>query len=133
MVEHVIALGWINLTRALLGLAFGGILLWRAKWPREISVYVPDENFSFDQYAFLVVGTLSIVLAHLRAAQGIGTFLLRRWSRLLGLALALFDIANLVLFPLSTALGLYGLVVYRHPDTFEQFRSGDQARPAPSS
>src|SRR5688572_24046667 len=123
MVEHVIALGWINLARALLGLAFGGILIWRANWPIESLAYAADENFSFDQYAFLVVGTISIVIAHVRAAQSIGSFLLRRWGRILGLALALLDIANLLLFPLSTALGLYGLVVYRHPDTLDQFRS----------
>ncbi|HVR74366.1 MAG TPA: hypothetical protein VMT52_08540 [Planctomycetota bacterium] len=123
MVEHVIALGWINLVRAILGLAFGGILLWRAQWPLESMVYGSDENLSFDRYAFLVVGTLTIVIAHLRAAQSIGSFLLRRWGRVLGLALALFDIANLLLFPLSTALGLYGLVVYRHPDTLDHFRS----------
>lgn len=123
MVEHVIALGWINLVRAILGLAFGGILIWRAYSPLESQAYVSDENFSFDQYAFLVVGTLTIVIAHMRAAQSIGSFLLRRWGRVLGLALALFDIANLILFPLSTALGLYGLVVYRHPDTRDQFRS----------
>jgi hypothetical protein len=34
-----------------------------------------------------------------------------------GVALAYFDLANLIIFPISTALGLYGFVVYRHPQT----------------
>jgi hypothetical protein len=48
--------------------------------------------------------------------------------------LAILDIIDLALFPISTALGLYGLVVYRHPEVAAQFSTGAvQDRPGISA
>jgi len=136
MSEHVKTLGIIGLFRALLGAALAAILLWKA------STIHPDDYSSgrgfldeppvgeqgegpldFDRAAFTALGVTCIVLALVRTVQAFGALLLRPWGRRLGRALAFFDVCNLALFPLSTALGLYGLVVYGNVGTRAIFES----------
>jgi hypothetical protein len=74
-----------------------------------------DSAVLFGVGAFLLAGGLA------RLVQAAGVFLSKPWSRKLGLALGVFDIVNLVFFPISMALGLYAVVVYRHPDTLDHF------------
>jgi len=75
----------------------------------------------FDSWAFRICGCALLVLSAAFLIQGAGTLLLRPWARRLGIALAAIDLVNLLLFPLSTTLGLYALVVYRHPDVRDWF------------
>jgi hypothetical protein len=118
MGEHVKVLGVIGAVRALLGAALATLLL--AKAATLVRTDYPDALYSpevltFDRIAFTALGGLAAVLAVLRCVQAAGIFLRARWAKQQGLALAVFDIANLLLFPVSTALGLYGVVVYRNP------------------
>jgi hypothetical protein len=146
MVSHILALGVIQAVRCILGLALGAFLLWR-------SFHIPVERMvrleTGDQLAFLIGGVGSIVLALARGLQGgltlrmvlasrghgslpgIGT---GRAARRLGIVLAIVDLISLWVFPLSTACGTYGLLVYRHPealDFFEGIFSGVAAAPDP--
>jgi hypothetical protein len=133
MLEHVKILSAIGVVRALLGAALGVVLLVKAgnlRTPdylprRELSrapTAEETETMRFDEVVFRVGGAACLLIAIARLTQGIGAFCAAAWARRGGLALAAFDIANLTLFPLSTALGLYGLVVFRHPEAVEWFR-----------
>jgi len=44
-------------------------------------------------------------------------------------ALAIIDLINLTLFPVTTACGTYGLLVYRHPDSLDFFEGTFQPEP----
>ncbi len=44
-------------------------------------------------------------------------------SRFLGLALAALDLIDLTFFPITTACGLYGVLVYRDPATIDFFEA----------
>ena len=74
-----------------------------------------------DAAILLTVAWASFCLAQLRLVQALGARLAWAWTRRLGFTLAVFDCANLVFFPLSTALGFLGVVAYRHPDTGHYF------------
>lgn len=122
MADHVIVLGILGIVRALLGFALGAWLIAVAAdlSPQRYDDYsLKAEVVEFDRTAFRAVGAAALVLAPLRALQGILALRRKRLACFGGLALACVDLANLALFPISTALGLYGLVVYRHPTTAE--------------
>jgi uncharacterized membrane protein (DUF2068 family) len=136
MSEHVRVLGIIGIVRAVFGLALGILLLMKATRLAlpdydadrgALQGYHADEHdeadLAFDRVAFCAVGGVCLAFAVMRLVQGIGALITARWARSRGLGLAVFDVINLALFPLSTALGLYGLVVYRHPETAERFRA----------
>ena len=72
--------------------------------------------------AFLLLGWLVVAFAVAWTLQGVAACITVRWARPAGLALAILDVVNLALFPLSTALGLYALVVYGKAETRELFR-----------
>ena len=131
MAEHIRRLAWIGVARSILAILIGSLLVVKAEKLGQSSygyTRVTVETVAFDQLAFRWLGGLCFFFACLRMAQA-GLALVRNsWARPLGLSLALFDIVNLCLFPVSTALGLYALVVYRHPDTLDYFDSRQKAR-----
>lgn len=142
MLEHVKVLGILGIVRSLLAAAFGLALLLKApsvslfdygknRFELESPIYDEQDGaiLSFDKTAFLVVGVVCVALALARLTQGVGALFCRRWARRFGLGLACFDIFNLPLFPLSTALGLYALVVYRKEETVERFEARRKASP----
>ncbi len=54
-------------------------------------------------------------------------------SRLLGLTLSWLDLIDLTFFPVTTACGLYGLLVYGHVDIIDFYEVRYvEPRPAPS-
>ena len=134
MLEHVQVLGMLGIARSILAAVLGVVLLLKSqqvtledysksRFELESPLFNERDRavLEFDRAAFAIVGVACIAFALARLAQGIGAILWRRWARRLGLGLACFDILNLALFPLSTALGLYGLVVYRKGETAEKF------------
>jgi len=133
MVEHIRLLAAIALVRGCLGIAAGALLLVKA-FRLEPRLYYPamvsNDVIVFDSWAFRIGGCALLVLSAAFLIQGVGALLSRPWARRLGLALAAIDLVNLLLFPLSTALGLYGLVVYRHPDVRDWFERPGAAAPA---
>lgn len=122
MAEHVVVLGILGIARSVLGLVLGVwlILVARDLGPESYETVRPSaETVEFDRAAFRTIAVASLVLAPLRAIQGALALKRKRFARASGLALAAVDLLNLAIFPVSTALGLYGLVVYRHPTTAE--------------
>jgi uncharacterized membrane protein len=124
MVAHVSVLGWLGLARSLVGAGLGAYLIWKATdlGPRDYGMVVDPETLAFDAAVFLWVGVALAAISLLRLIQSLLVLLGPR-ARWLGMALALFDMANLVFFPVSTALGVYAFVVYRHPEAAERFRA----------
>lgn len=124
MAEHVRMLARIGLLRALLGIALGPILLYKSgALTRESygSTWVTPDVLAFDAAVLLGVGAFLLAGGIARLIQASGALLSRPWARRFGLALGVFDIVNLAFFPISMALGLYAVVVYRHPDTLDRF------------
>ncbi len=122
MADHVVVLGILGIVRAVLGFGLGVWLILVAAdlGPERYDMSWPkSEVVEFDRAAFRAVAAAAFLLAPLRALQGILALRRKALARPAGLALACVDLANLALFPISTALGLYGLVVYRHPTTAE--------------
>lgn len=122
MAEHVVVLGILGIVRSVLGLALGAWLILAARdlSPESYEAVRPSaETVEFDRAAFLAIAAASWLLAPLRALQGALALKRKRFARPSGLALAAVDLLDLALFPVSTALGLYALVVYRHPTTAE--------------
>lgn len=120
MGEHVRALGIIGIVRSAIALTFGLWLLAKAQSlePSDYGIPLPSmETLLADQLTFRIVGIAMLVLAPVWAVQAILALTRKPLARRFGTGIALFDLVNLVFFPLSTALGLYGLVVYHHPDT----------------
>jgi len=123
MAGHVKTLGWIGVLRALLGSALGVWLILRAA---TVDSHPAAE--SWDALGFRVAGGFLLLLALVWLVQGIGAIRLRPWARRGGLFASVLDLCNLLGFPLFTALGLYGVVVYRSHDTRHFFASRDLSR-----
>jgi hypothetical protein len=132
MGEHVRVLGYLGILRAVVGAALGIYLLWKSAHI-DLSAYglsfVTEGILRFDSTAFLVLGCLSIAMACLRVTQGILTIRKTACARPFGVGLACFDFLNLAFFPVSTALGLYGLVVFRHLETVAYFEGQNATNP----
>ena len=142
MPPHVVVLAFINSLRGLCGLVLGGLLVYfsdRARYPSgrlfDVASMKP-RYIEGDFQAFLVVGVVFMLLAILRLVQGSITIAewrrasrsvrrergkLGAFSRRLGLGLSVLDLIDLTFFPVTTACGLYGLLVYRSPDSIEFF------------
>ena len=122
MLEHLRVFAYIGLVRAAIGVPLGIVLIWKAKYLNLLaygSTQVTQDVVDFDCTAFQVLGWLCIAFAVARAVQGILALRGKAAALPLGKGLAIFDIVNLVLFPISTAFGLYGTVIYKHPDTVD--------------
>ncbi len=119
MPSHLKIVTALSSCRSLIGVALAAFIFWKMRTLEEIA--------SGDRVVLLSAASLLLLFSVVRACVAVGGVLRRRWSRRLGLALAAFDCVNLVLFPLSTALGLQGLVVYRHPETVHYFGHGEAA------
>lgn len=135
MLEHIRVLSGLGLLRALVAVVFGLVLLVKAQ-RLELRDYESSRftfeapaaparhlaDLEFDRVAFSLVGAVSLIIALLRTVQGVGALKGSSWARRAGVGLAGFDIVNLTLFPLSTTLGLYGLVVWCHPESEQRFK-----------
>ncbi|HLU47858.1 MAG TPA: hypothetical protein VK116_07230 [Planctomycetota bacterium] len=126
MIEHVRALGVVSLVRALLEAAFGIYVLKLASvWSRGEGFFLlhgaPEDG---DRGFFLGLAIVLLVAATVRAAQAIASFLLREWSRRVGIALGILD----VVLPITLPVALWSFVVYRHPETRDRFRRASGAR-----
>jgi hypothetical protein len=133
MAEHVRMLVKIGILRALVGIALGPILIHKSRTlTRESygSTWVAPDVQAFDAAVLLGVGALLLAGGIARLIQAAGASRSRPWARRLGLALGVFDIANLAFFPVAMALGLYAVVVYRHPDTLDRFEPRGRASSA---
>ena len=118
MLEHVKALGWIGVARAAVAAFAGGFLL---EYGPEFAAKSAAEPW--DALAFESVGWVLVAFAPLHLLQGIGALCGYAWALRFGLFLSGVDLINLLGFPVLTALGLYGLVVYRNAETREHFLS----------
>jgi hypothetical protein len=118
MLEHIKALGWIGIARASVTASAGGLLLYY--WPEFAGKLAAEP---WDALAFQIVGWVLVASAPLRLLQAIGALRGYPWALPFGLFLSGVDLINLLGFPVLTALGLYGLVVYRNAETREHFLS----------
>ena len=116
MLEHVKALGWIAIIRALIAALCGSFLLYKAEYFGGKSGAEP-----WDTLGFQVVGAVLVAFAPIRIIQGVGALRGSSWALPFGLVLSGIDLINLLGFPVLTAFGLYGLVVYRNAETREHF------------
>ncbi len=116
MPDHLKVASWLGIARFVVGLALGGFLWWKV----EIRGLSPGSDS--DGHVFLCLAGVCFTLAILRLLLAVGALRCWAWTRGLGLGLAVFDTANLVFFPVSTALGLQGFVAYRHSETLHYFR-----------
>ena len=125
MVEHVFVLGWLAIARSLFACGLAGWIL----------LVSQSERFRFeaepaDTRIVRIAIWVLFVLGAARLVHGIASLLVLSWARALGLAFAVFDLLNLIFFPVSTTLGLYALVTFRHAETIEFFRGRLAARRA---
>ena len=113
---HVRMLGLLGLFRAEWSLMLGAVLTAKGLTltARHYgSTFVSSETLSFDKTCFVAIGLCALFLSTIRLLQGISILAGQRIACRWGLYLAVFDMVNLVCFPLSTSVGLYGWVVYR--------------------
>ena len=94
-------------------------------WAGEAGGWLPAYHSSArpepgDRGAFFVLGGALMLLGLLRATQLLGAARPFPWSRRLGQCLGALDF----LTPLTLPLGLWALLVYRHPDTRQIFSRG---------
>ena len=131
MTSHVLVLAILNLVRGLGGIAAAGLFYYCSdgvRLPRLRSERMEDG----DPLAFQVVAVVLLTIAVLRLLQGAASLFEVWWarrsvgrtvggqlSRRVGLGLSILDLVDLTVFPLTTACGLYGLLVYRHADTID--------------
>lgn len=114
MPDHLKVASWLAFVRFVVGQTLGGFLWWKASG-------LPPGHVA-DGYVLLCLAGVCVAVSTLRVVVFAGAFRCWEWTRRLGLGLAVFDCANLVFFPLSTALGLQGFVAYRHSETLHYFR-----------
>ena len=116
MPDHLKVASWLGIARFVIGLALGGFLWWK------VQIRGLPPGYDTDGRVFLWLAGVCFTLAILRLLLAVGALRCWSWTRRLGLGLAVFDAANLVFFPVSTALGLQGFVAYRHSETLHYFR-----------
>jgi hypothetical protein len=142
MVSHILTLAVIQCVHALIGLALGAFLILR-------SFHIPPGRLSRlepgDLRAFLIAGLVCLALSLARAFQGALALRLAaasrrrgvgpgpgpgRLARRLGVLLWVTDLLDIFGFPLTTALGTYGILVYRNPEALDFFEGVFSAQEA---
>jgi hypothetical protein len=133
MIEHLRALGFVSLLRALVELGLGAYLIlvvvnWEVtapNWPTWPPARHADaEPLGGDRTAFLAFGAVLPFFCAVRSAQALCALTGRRWARRAGIVLAVLDLAT----PITLPFALWGLVVYRHPETRDYFARRAQQR-----
>ena len=114
--DHLKVASCLGIARFVIGLNLA-VFLW---WKVQVRGLPPGS--SGDGVVFLCLAGVCVTMAILRLALALGALRWWSWTRKLGLGFAVFDTANLVFFPVSTALGLQGFVAYRHSETLHYFR-----------
>jgi hypothetical protein len=137
MVPHLCCLAIIHAVRGLAGLGFAVVFLYYSNAdnipsdPIDLTMSRFHNLEPGDPVAFLVVGCVLVVLQLVRLSFSFATIRALvesreaspggrrayRFVRRFGLAIAVVDLVDLTLFPLTTACGLYGWLVFRHSDT----------------
>ena len=130
MIEHLRAIFVVSVVRSVIE-GLGGIYVllvaWRwgeafddGSWARFIPTYHSEAKaLPGDRTGFVVLGLLLLIFGVLRFSQSLSAFVYKEWARRSGQILAIFDF----LTPFTLPLGLWALIVYRHPDTFDHFRT----------
>ena len=124
--RHLRAIFYVSLLRVLAELALGTwitlvALVWDSEnGPRFLTYHYTARPESGDREAFFILGVGLMLLGMIRLAQVLGSARRLCWARSLGLGLGWLDF----LTPLTLPLGLWALLVYRHPDTRQLFRRG---------
>ena len=128
MNEHVRAIFAVSMLRSALE-AFGGIwvLLVAWRWGADLgdglgrlvpTFHTGARPLPGDRAGFVILGALLVVIGVARFCQSLGSHQCKEWARRLGQGLAILDFAT----PITLPLGLWHLLVYRHPETRERFR-----------
>ena len=126
MQRHLRAIFCLSVFRILVELVLGAwitlvALVWDGEnGPSFLSYHSTARPESGDREAFFILGGGLVLLGLIRLAQALGAVRLYSWARGLGLGLGGLDF----LTPLTLPLGLWALLVYRHPDTRRIFRMG---------
>ena len=124
--RHLRAIFYISLLRVHAEVALGTwITLVAQVWDSEngpsfLAYHYTARPESGDREAFFILGGGLMLLGAIRLAQVLGSARRLCWARRLGLGLGWLDF----LTPLTLPLGLWALLVYRHPDTRQLFRRG---------
>lgn len=123
MQRHLKAIHCVAFFRFLLELGLGGwITLVAVGWAGEGGGEFPTYHSSArpepgDREAFFILGGALALLGLLRLVQLAAASRRLSWSRRLGQCLGVLDFIT----PLTLPLGLWALLVYRHPDTRHLF------------
>ena len=141
MISHLYCLSIVHAVRGLAGIGVAVLFLYYSN-PMNVPVERSDLTMSRfhsleagDVEAFRVVGIVLVALALIRLGFAVSTLMSLwrardpltagkrtfRFVRRYGLAVAMVDIVALTLFPVTTACGLYGWLVFRHADTRDFF------------
>jgi hypothetical protein len=133
MREHVRAIFVVSIVRSILE-AVGGVwvLLVAWRWGESagtgLSALVPGHHPDArpavgDREAFVILGCVLILFGVARFVQSLNSLFVKEWARKFGQVLAIVDFFT----PLTLPLGLWALLVYRHPDTRDHFRQREPA------
>ena len=141
MRSHIVTLTLVNLLRASAGAALGGFLIYRG-------FSIPFDRIAqlepWDRPLFLALGTVWALLALARGLQAVATLAIARREagglaagrgravRRLGVWLSTIDLCDPLPFPITTGCGMYGLLVFRHPDALDFFEGMGTAGPSAS-
>ena len=135
MISHILTSAFLNLVRALGSVALATLFLYYSNRSAIPGQDRQDSASDGDLMAFQIIGIGLLIFAMVRGWLGIYT-LFKVWSakhsqngikstlslkisRKLGFGLSILDLLNLVIYPISSTCGIYGLLVYRHPDTVD--------------
>ena len=133
MSEHIRAVFVVSILRSIIEL-LGGVWVLLVSWSwsspardglaRLVPGHHPDARpVGGDREAFVILGCALILLGVARFVQSLSSLRVKEWARRFGQVLAILDFVT----PLTLPLGLWALLVYRHPDTRDHFR---ERRPA---
>ena len=109
METQVKILGWLYIILAILGIVGGACLA---------AILVGAGLISGDEVAIpvttilaLIFGFLAFIFSIPEFIAGVGLLKYRNWARILAIILGGFKVLNITAFPISTAVGIYTLVV----------------------
>jgi hypothetical protein len=123
MLEHLRVFIIVSLARSVLETVSGIYLarlvdLWQPGRGAFGLFLLRGEPEAGDREILRLFSVLLLALAALRFVQALGALFAAAWSRRAGILLAAVDFV----LPLTLPFALWGLVVYRHPDTKDRFR-----------
>jgi hypothetical protein len=121
MVHHLVPFGVASLGRVVAEVLLGGLLLLVARnWDSGgwFSIHPGAKPVPGDREAFYALGALLVAVAVIRCVQAICSLKTMEWGRRLGMILACVDFVT----PVTMPFAIWGLIIYRHPDTRDYFQ-----------